>query len=409
MKRGFLIILLSVFLVMALSFTVLAAEEEGEERKNIAADATITTTSSCWVVAGQQIGDWRVTLPKLVDGNHGTGVGSSFKEYSYGIWFEYSEGVRIDTISVWVNQVAEYDTAVSEDENLTLGVSGVNLDFDFYVCLYDKNKKKIFQQCYNTFDQKEIVVEPNLQSELIYYVEYWNESKYSAGNVIWEIEIWEHKCKLENLIETIEPETCVGEGLGVYKCTECGTEEEDIIPPKGYHSYDNIHVEYENGYLKPGSEVRGCLTCEREKNYYVDPLFKFEGYSVSISGTGLCASFIVNRDAVEKYESSKNVKFSYGLIFSTDESTTPLNGGEALLTPAKGMMMSLTNESISRFDIRIVSSNWTQISDYELSLCGYIIENDKIYYVCNDDAVMESVAKISYGRVANQGLITQKE
>ena len=38
-----------------------------------------------------------------------------------------------------------------------------------------------------------------------------------------------------------------------------------------------------------------------------------------------------------------------------------------------------------------------------------LIENDKIYYVCNDDAVMESVAKISYGRVANQGLITQKE
>ena len=75
---------------------------------NIASWAKLTTNSVTWTIAGELLdGVTKVNLPRVVDGDYGTGVGSGFRDQSYSIYLTFDQGYVFEKVVFWFNQTAE--------------------------------------------------------------------------------------------------------------------------------------------------------------------------------------------------------------------------------------------------------------------------------------------------------------
>ncbi|MBQ4509169.1 MAG: hypothetical protein II984_00455 [Clostridia bacterium] len=392
MKKLSLILILCIALLSILTITAFAEETEEvtpTEGTNIAPEATLSTTSGCWVVSSN--------LNRLVDGKYGSGMGSSHNERDFSVYFTYDRFFVVDKLIVYVNQEPEDSYSASGDQGLTAAYQSYRPNFGFTVVLYDENNKRVFQKDYKTENQTAIVIEPNINTP-IYKIEYWDPCGWNNTHLVWEIEVYEHYCHFDTLKQTLKEETCVTPGEGIYEC-KCGKTEQKEIPPTNHHDYRVLEaMKYENSFLNNGIKTLGCPTCDESIEVDTQPLFKFLGYSVSRSGKSICVSYTVNKEDIAIYETANDITFDYGIVCAVTDNISPLTANGKVTDIINGQSRSLKDTTYPRFDIKISANDWTNISNTPLIMCAYIIDGGKLSYICSETNT-ENAIPLSYSQI----------
>ena len=410
MKKLILVMCFIFLLCSVFAFSIFANETAEEQLgsdlmgpTNIAPNAEVTARSNSWVQNGR--GDEKY-LPRLVDQDLGTGVGSSQYDHNISIYFTFDDLYVIDRLVLWFNQTTDNPTGVSGEANLTANVSGANQDFDFTIKLYDINEKKVFEQTYNTKDQKDIVIVPydgngNRVFDEVYKLEYWQGCEYNPQNTLWEVEIHKHICEYDTLASATKEPTCTQEGVGTYKC-ECGKTKKNLpIPPLGYHPLDseNPEIIYENGILQTGEERHHCTLCEEYyESHEIQSVFKFLGYSASFDKTSICVGYAINEAELAAYEKSHETTLKYGAVISSANADSYVDNGAKAVAPSTIVKEAQDIDTL-RFDIKLSSGNWNAIADRELIMCAYVIENDSVSYLGNDNIQSSTPQAITYNQI----------
>lgn len=218
---------------------VATLECEGSAYRNIASWATISASTTNWIVADEA---WRGNFTRLVDGDYGTGAGSSHSDRFISRYFEWDEAYVFDKISIWVNQNPSGVDSVSGDAGLT-NLAKTSYDnggqsYSFSVYLYDVNGDRILEQTFNTQDQTEIVVvDTGALTTAVKKMEIHEECGWNNTHYIFEVETFatatKHTWLLDNARVTT-PATCTTAGEGTYTCS-CGVEKVDEIPATGHN------------------------------------------------------------------------------------------------------------------------------------------------------------------------------
>ena len=354
-----------------MSVSIFAADDT-----NIAPNANLTTDSSHWHVVGND--SWaKNCIPYLVDGDYSTGIPSTCANIRWdNHHFKFDEPVQVGMVILHVNGSGvrgNIDT-----------VNNVNIATDYYVILYDKNGKEVSSIIQNAKDKTELVYEYSTPMEvtyvkIAYYAGYSTESAYLR-----EVEIFPHFCLFDELVETTKEPTCIEPGEGKYAC-DCGKTEIREIIPTGNHEYTDLEsFVYANGFLANGEIIYGCPTCDDFIREETQPIFKFLGYSVSRNGKSICAGYSVNKEYIPEYNKANNVTLDYGIICAVSDNGNPITSNGAVAEGINGQSCSLKDTTYPRFDIKISANDWTKAGDTPLIICTYVIDGDKITYICSE-------------------------
>ncbi len=381
MKKLSLILIFTMLLIIKMSISIFAANGENVA---IYGEASVNYTR------------WSIDPKKIIDGNRSEGCASnqSYKDMDY--YIELDREYTISELIVVVNGIGTYPT----DPAFTWNTPSNN-EFWFEVRAYDAQGNETYKKGANhsTRDQNEnyeVIFDLNevkVKKITVYVVQSYNNC---VG--LWEVEAYEHNCQFDTLIQTLKPETCITPGEGVFKC-ECGKTEKHEIIPNGNHQYTDFEsFEYENGFLSKGIKTFGCPTCDDYIEEETQPLFKFLGYSISRNGKSVCVSYVVNREYIADYNLANNVILDYGIVCAVSDSQTPLTPNGSVAENINGQSRSLIDTEYPRFDIKISSNDWTKTGDTPLIMCAYVIDGDKITYVCSETNT-ETATSICYNQL----------
>ena len=181
--------------------------------------------------------------------------------------------------------------------------------------------------------------------------------------------------------------TCTDSGSLIVYSTKNQAGEEDISykdnNPKLGHSFDKdniIGVSYKS-YLENGIYTSNCLRCTdgiaSEEIGTAMPLFAFKGYSTPEDGSyGIVASFVVNYDALAKYEGLTGKTINYGIVAGAkqnlgDKNPLDENGNEAVLENGKVIKAGI-DKKFTGYDFKLTGLNEAQL-DTELVIATYVI------------------------------------
>ena len=239
-------LLLALLLTFSLLATVILADDAGDAgagddgagattcvgtERNIASEAKITTTAVCWV--------HKDFLDRLVDGDKTEGVGSSHAERYITDYFTFDESYDFTRIVFTIQSEGK----ISDDRNLGNAVSNVNQDFEFTVKLFEKGSSgediEVFNTTYQTKDQVEVVVYPELINPVYKMEIFWEPAWINTHGCFWEIEMF-----TADGHEWIAPETptvastCVKQGVATLECANCEATKVSVIPALDHYNED---------------------------------------------------------------------------------------------------------------------------------------------------------------------------
>ena len=143
---------------------------------NIADQATITTTSGCWI-CDQEDMKW------IVDGDRGTAIGGDYNSSNYILTFDYGANeYYVKNVVVVCNGkgviASNYNNAVTEMTTKS---------FDIILTAYDKNGNVVYQPTtMNPSGEETVEFEINAQ---VAKIEIKVFTQWDAGRNIWEVEI----------------------------------------------------------------------------------------------------------------------------------------------------------------------------------------------------------------------------
>ncbi len=384
MKKLSLILIFMMLLLITMSISIFAADDT-----NIAPNANLTTDSKHWHVVGND--SWaKNCIPYLVDGDYATGIPSTCQLAWDNHHFKFDEPVQIGMVILHVN-----GSGVRGNIDQ---VNNVNINTEYYVVLYDKNGKEVSFTSQKAGNKTELVFEyPNPMEvtyvKIAYFANYSTESAYLR-----EVEIFPHFCLYDELVETIKKPTCIEPGEGKFAC-DCGKTEIREIIPTGIHEYTDLEsFVYSNGFLDKGEIIRGCPTCDDFIEEEKAPPFKFLGYSVSRNARSICAGYSVNKEIIKDYNEANNVTLDYGIICAVSDSVNPLSLSGEVAENINGQASSLSDTNYPRFDIKISANDWTNIANTPLVMCAYIIDGDKLTYICSETNT-ETATPICYNQL----------
>ncbi len=165
-----------------------------------------------------------------------------------------------------------------------------------------------------------------------------------------------------------------------------------------------VSIEYANGYLAEGVKTFKC-ECGETNTEVAPVIFTFSGYSVKEDGTALCVGYAVNRVALVAYEEANDTTVKFGVVNAGYDNLVnadgkPVNADGTAAEVSKGYvaLKSVESTSYTSFEIKMVSANWSAIADVNVILCAYVIEGDKVSYICGNEATDAAVA-ITYNAI----------
>ena len=135
-------------------------------------------------------------------------------------------------------------------------------------------------------------------------------------------------------------------------------------------------------YYLPITVCEACENCKTANGdaLEINPLFTDKGYSVCLDGVGITYKFGADIDAIKLYKQHVSSDFEYGVVASKNEGT-PLsvaNGKAESLENTVNVAMQATE--LGYFEIKVIGLS-DEYLDTPIVCCGYVRENEAIYYL----------------------------
>ena len=183
-------------------------------------------------------------------------------------------------------------------------------------------------------------------------------------------------------------------------------EDNQFVIEKTEHKYtQNPVYSYANGYANAGTCTLSC-ECGKTKTVQIPAVIEFVGYSIKENGKALCAGYTVNNDLLEACEQYADKEFVYGVVACAssnlvNKDNKPVNADGSSAEVNKG---TLLNEQVTtvRNGICVIlrADDWSKYAQSELILCAYVIEDERVSYICSDTP-SESALSITYEHILN--------
>lgn len=369
MKKLSLVLMFFLLLTIILSLSTLAYE------MNVSNEAVSTSKDPTDA--------WIVTPNCLIDGDRSTGTSAWQKTRYTSMTVTFNREVNVSKLVFVVNGIGEYPGSYGAISFSSMSEN----QYWFHVYLLDQSGNTVKDlgnyQSWNANENQELIIDVSYID--CYQVKVTLDNQYNNLIGLWELEIYEHvSCDFDILKETLSEPNCIESGKGIYSC-KCGETEEREIPPSGNHQYTDFEsFTYPNGLLSKGVKIHGCPTCNDYTEEETEPIFKFLGYSISRNGSSICVSYVVNKSIIPDYEKANNMEMDYGVLFAVSDSVSPLTQNGTVADGINGQAKSLKNTNYPRFDLKVSSSNWSNSADTPLIICAYIVEGDKLTYICTN-------------------------
>ncbi len=167
-----------------------------------------------------------------------------------------------------------------------------------------------------------------------------------------------------------------------------------------------IAIEYEN-YLANGTQTIGCKRCDKtETGVEALALIVFNGYSAKENNpNAICVAYTINHDMIAIYEKVAGKDLILGVVACASDNLVnqdnkPIKSNGLAAEVNKGKVVNNTIES-TRKDVTVIleTTDWSAYADKKMILCAYIIENGKVSYICNEEAVSDSGLTVTYNEI----------
>ena len=169
------------------------------------------------------------------------------------------------------------------------------------------------------------------------------------------------------------------------------------------HDYDEIEIEYANGFDNVGKITFKCSICSLEKSEECEKMLTSIGYSVRSddgNGLGLSGGYMINQGLRALYEALNEIKLDFGIIVLNPEYVTAdsfMLGG-IITSTERALQVSITETSISTVNVMIRGID-EDTMDLDIIISAYILEkkNDEIidtsFYQAETSAEVVSLVK----------------
>ena len=338
---------------------------------------------------------WNVGVQYLVDGDRHTCTSATHAVRYTEMTVTFDRDIMFETLVFVTNSTGTLPTTGMSYSSKS------NFSFWFSVKLLDAEGNTVVNigslVCgRNENEDGEIIVDlsGNLKMARSIYISMDTQWNNSIG--LWEMEAYEHSCIYDTIKERYREETCMDDGEGKFAC-KCGKTADGIIPARGYHTYrEDAVFDYANGYLQEGTKRFYCQTCDAYEGGDTAPIFKFLGYSVNRAGTSVCAGYSVNKEILAEYEAINKTTIKYGVICAIEGLVQPLKEDGSIVNSETTLKMEMKESALDRFDIKLTTRSWESMADYQVVICAYLHEGDKITYICSEEAHYAQALPISY-------------
>ena len=172
----------------------------------------------------------------------------------------------------------------------------------------------------------------------------------------------------------------------------------ETVPGTGHKEGTVIGINYANGFLSAGTKTCTCVDCGTEYTEEAptaEALFVFLGYSMPEDGElAITIGFLVNNDAIAKYESVTKTDLEYGV---TAAIASKLNGKAPLDASLENVpvVKAPIDSEYSAFDFILSGFSEDQL-DLEVVMAAYVIAGDKVVYL--QDAQLDIPGTISINK-----------
>ncbi len=187
------------------------------------------------------------------------------------------------------------------------------------------------------------------------------------------------------------------------------------------HDYDEIAIQYANGFDKAGKITLKCSSCSKEKSEECEKMLTSIGYSVRNddgNGFGLSGGYMINQSLRTLYEALNAVTLDFGIIVLNPEHVVAdsfmING--LISSTERALQISISETSISTVNVMIRGIDEDTV-DLDLIISAYIVEKknggiiDTSFYQADTSSMVESFVKtdatlysVSYNSVAEKSI-----
>lgn len=147
-------------------------------------------------------------------------------------------------------------------------------------------------------------------------------------------------------------------------------------------------------YYLPITVCEACENCKTAKDEVIeiDPLFTDKGYSICLDDVGIAYKFSADLDAIKLYKQYVSSDFEYGVVASKNEGTplSVVDGKTQCLANTVNEAMQATE--LGYFEIKVIGLS-DEYLDTPIVCCGYVRENEAIYYLSEGVSSVSATGK----------------
>ncbi|MBE6663262.1 MAG: hypothetical protein E7602_02025 [Ruminococcaceae bacterium] len=168
------------------------------------------------------------------------------------------------------------------------------------------------------------------------------------------------------------------------------------------HDFARALKDGENDQLNYFANItvyENCVNCKTANGepVVIAPIFTDMGYSVAMEGDcGIVYSYTVNFEALEKYNELASTKLEYGVVVSVFVGTPLTVEDEQIKTAAGTVYANTSKEKFASVKIKVAGLGDNNL-DTSIVCCGYVRDNNDIYYLSDGLSAATATGKTYNG------------
>ena len=171
------------------------------------------------------------------------------------------------------------------------------------------------------------------------------------------------------------------------------------------HEMETLRISYKNGYLQSGRRTDKCSLCGLTAVEEIAPIFTFSGYSVrTVGSAAVCVGYSVDFTMLSIYEKFTGKAITVGFTAAAYDNLLvegkPVNADGTTCGTTSGKIVNyIVERTYKHISLILNASNWETYADRRVILCAYYVEDEVVYYICQKDAVSDTVDYITYNEL----------